>query len=114
MKMVVEFNDFFITRFFTNYTNEYIVLSIRIIRKNSCPLISKVSKIKKLPTGALCVKCNFSISLFTIHYSASATTSFTSGIIRFIIPSIPAFNVIIDEGQPEQEPCNIKFTVPSL
>ena len=25
------------------------------------------------------------------HYSASATTSFTSGIILFIIPSIPAF-----------------------
>jgi hypothetical protein len=37
-------------------------------------------------------------------YSASATTSFTSGIIRFIIPSIPAFSVIIDDGHPEQDP----------
>src|SRR6266498_5200469 len=46
-------------------------------------------------------------------YSDSATTSFTSGIIRFIIPSIPAFKVIIDEGQPLQLPCNIRFTVPS-
>ena len=47
-------------------------------------------------------------------YSASATTSFTSGIIRFIIPSIPAFRVIMDEGHPEQEPCSIRLTVPSL
>lgn len=37
-------------------------------------------------------------------YPTSATTSFTSGIMRFIIPSIPAFKVIIDEGQPEQLP----------
>lgn len=46
-------------------------------------------------------------------YSASATTSLTSGIILFIIPSIPAFNVIIEEGQPEQEPCSIRLTTPS-
>ena len=46
-------------------------------------------------------------------YSASATTSLTSGIIRFIIPSIPAFSVIIEEGQPEQEPCSIRLTTPS-
>jgi hypothetical protein len=49
----------------------------------------------------------------TLIYSASATTSFTSGIILFIIPSIPAFKVIIEEGQPLQLPCNIKFTLPS-
>src|SRR6188768_3453482 len=48
------------------------------------------------------------------NYSASATTSFTSGIIRFIIPSIPAFNVIMLEGHPLQLPCNIRFTTPSL
>lgn len=48
------------------------------------------------------------------NYSASATTSFTSGIILFIIPSIPAFRVIIEEGQPEHEPISIRFTTPSL
>lgn len=37
-------------------------------------------------------------------YPASATTSFTSGIILFIIPSTPTFKVIIEEGQPEQLP----------
>src|ERR1022692_1671776 len=46
-------------------------------------------------------------------YSASATTSFTSGIILFIIPSMPAFNVIMEDGQPEQDPCSIRFTTPS-
>ncbi|SHF86567.1 hypothetical protein SAMN05444008_11342 [Cnuella takakiae] len=48
------------------------------------------------------------------YYSASATTSFTSGIIRFIMPSIPAFSVIMLEGQPEQEPWSIRLTIPSL
>ena len=47
------------------------------------------------------------------NYSASATTSFTSGIIRFIIPSIPALRVIMLEGQPLQLPCIIRFTLPS-
>ena len=49
-----------------------------------------------------------------LHYSASATTSLTSGIMRFIMPSIPAFRVIMEEGQPEQEPCSIRLTTPSL
>ena len=49
-----------------------------------------------------------------MHYSASATTSLTSGIIRFIMPSIPALRVIIEDGQPEQEPCSIRLTTPSL
>ncbi len=49
-----------------------------------------------------------------VHYSASATTSLTSGIILFIMPSIPAFRVIMDEGHPEQDPCNIRLTTPSL
>ena len=49
-----------------------------------------------------------------VHYSASATTSLTSGIIRFIMPSMPAFRVIMEEGQPEQDPCNIRLTTPSL
>ena len=49
-----------------------------------------------------------------MNYSASATTSFTSGIIRFIMPSIPAFKVIIDEGHPLQLPWSIRFTTPSL
>ncbi len=53
-------------------------------------------------------------SLIANYYSLSATTSFTSGIIRFIMPSMPLFKVIIDEGQPEQEPCIIRFTTPSL
>lgn len=47
-----------------------------------------------------------------ILYSASATTSWTSGIMRFIMPSIPAFKVIIEEGHPEQEPCIIRVTTP--
>ena len=51
--------------------------------------------------------------LIYLSYSASATTSFTSGIILFIMPSIPAFNVIIDEGHPLQLPCNIRLTTPS-
>src|ERR1700742_2094019 len=49
-----------------------------------------------------------------LHYSASATTSLTSGIMRFIMPSIPAFSVIMEEGQPEQDPCSMRFRTPSL
>lgn len=48
------------------------------------------------------------------HYSASATTSFTSGIMRFIMPSIPALRVTMLLGQPLQLPCIIRFTVPAL
>ncbi len=57
---------------------------------------------------------HFTNSTHNYFYSASATTSFTSGIILFIIPSIPAFKVIMEDGQPLQLPCNIRFTVPSL
>ncbi len=54
----------------------------------------------------------FAFAFYPLLYSASATTSFTSGIIRFIIPSMPVFRVIIEEGQPLHEPCSISFTVP--
>jgi hypothetical protein len=37
-------------------------------------------------------------------YSASATTSSTSGIMRFIICSMPDFRVIMEEGHPLQLP----------
>src|SRR5205085_2045241 len=63
-----------------------------------------------LSTSLFTIPC----SIFFIHHSASATTSLTSGIILFIIPSIPAFKVIIEEGQPLQLPCSIRFTTPSL
>lgn len=68
-------------------------------------------KIKKRCQGLLTTLTNVFILM---NYSASATTSFTSGIMRFIIPSIPAFNVIMEEGHPLQLPCIIKFTTPSL
>jgi hypothetical protein len=48
------------------------------------------------------------------NHSASATTSFTSGIILFIMPSMPALSVIMLEGQPLQLPYSIRFTMPSL
>lgn len=48
----------------------------------------------------------------SMSYSASAITSRTSGIMRFIMPSIPAFRVIIEEGQPEQEPWSIRVSLP--
>ncbi len=48
-----------------------------------------------------------------INYIASATTSSTSGTMRFSNPSIPAFKVIMEEGQPLQEPCSISVTFPS-
>jgi hypothetical protein len=48
-----------------------------------------------------------------IDYSDSATTSFTSGIILFIMPSIPALRVIIEEGHPLQLPCMERLTVPA-
>ena len=51
--------------------------------------------------------------IYKMAYLDSATTSLTSGIILFIIPSIPAFKVIIEDGQPLQLPCIIRFTVPS-
>jgi len=44
---------------------------------------------------------------------ASATTSVTSGTIRFNNPSMPAFKVIMEEGQPLQEPWSINSTFPS-
>ena len=46
-------------------------------------------------------------------YTPSATTSFTSGTRRVRRFSIPAFRVMVEDGQPEQEPCNNTFTVPS-
>ena len=59
--------------------------------------------------------CNWLFYLYKkFSYSASATTSFTSGIILFIMPSIPAFKVIILLGQPLQLPCKARFTMPSL
>src|SRR6266446_6308203 len=46
-------------------------------------------------------------------YIDSAITSCTSGTMRFSKPSIPAFSVIMEEGHPLQEPCNINSTFPS-
>ena len=65
--------------------------------------------LNKSPLQGACLP----VGMVGVYYSASATTSFTSGIMRFIIPSMPAFNVIIDEGQPLQLPCSIRFTFPS-
>ena len=45
-------------------------------------------------------------------YSASATTSFTSGSMRLSIASIPSFKVAVEEGQPEQAPCSLTVTMP--
>ena len=57
------------------------------------------------------MRCSCIYFMYLFLYSDSATTSFTSGIIRFIMPSIPAFKVIIEDGQPLQLPCIIKFTL---
>ncbi len=46
------------------------------------------------------------------YTSSSATTSFTSGIRRFIIPSIPALSVMVLLGHPEQEPWSMSVTTP--
>lgn len=46
-------------------------------------------------------------------YPISDTTSFTSGIMRLSMPSIPALSVTVEEGQPLQEPCKITVTMPS-
>jgi hypothetical protein len=48
------------------------------------------------------------------NQSASETTSFTSGIIRFNKPSMPAFKVIVEDGQPLQEPLSWTVTTPSV
>src|SRR5690606_26857138 len=45
-------------------------------------------------------------------YKASATTSSTSGIIRLSRPSIPAFNVMVEEGHPLHEPRSSTVTTP--
>jgi hypothetical protein len=37
------------------------------------------------------------------NYSSTASTLFTSGTILFNKPSIPAFNVILEEGQPLEQ-----------
>ena len=49
----------------------------------------------------------------SFNYSI-CTTSSTSGINRFKTPSIPDFNVIVEEGHPLQAPFNISFTIPLL
>lgn len=87
--------------------NQYIFLTGK---NNACDTSYNRNKLK--PGGLMDVGVELRYDL--VHYSASATTSLTSGIMRFIMPSIPAFRVIMDEGQPEQEPCNIRFTTPSL
>lgn len=44
----------------------------------------------------------------------SATTSFTCGTIRLSKFSIPDLSVMVEEGQPEHEPCKSTVTTPSL
>ncbi len=55
----------------------------------------------------------FVIVMLTKIYMASATTSVTSGTMRFNKPSIPALSVMVDEGQPLHEPFNSTVTTPS-
>ena len=49
---------------------------------------------------------------FGSGYPISDTTSVTSGTILLSIPSIPAFSVTVEEGQPLHEPCRITVTIP--
>jgi hypothetical protein len=70
--------------------------------------------LKKINKALIFIKALLNSIMDALAYSASATTSFTSGIMRFIMPSIPALSVTMLEGQPLQEPCNIKLTIPSL
>ena len=46
-------------------------------------------------------------------YILMATTSFTSGTIRVRRFWMPDFNVMVDEGHPEQEPLSSRLTIPS-
>jgi hypothetical protein len=63
--------------------------------------------INKLVFNQTIVKNNF-------NYSASETTSVTSGTIRFNRFSIPDFSVMVDDGQPLHEPLSSTVTTPSL
>ena len=49
-----------------------------------------------------------------ITYKATDSTSLTSGNILQSNPSIPCFNVTVDEGHPEQAPLKATLTIPSL
>ncbi len=79
----------------------------RMQENNRMSVPDRKGKEKRQPAWVAALK-----NIISWNYSASATTSFTSGIIRFIIPSMPLFSVIIDEGQPEHEPCSMSVTVP--
>jgi hypothetical protein len=46
-------------------------------------------------------------------YIPSASTDVTSGIMDFNKFSIPDLSVIIEDGQPLQDPCSNTFTTPS-
>ena len=66
----------------------------------------------KLPAQAK-VRCLLR-GLQLITYHPSASTPFTSsGIMRLNRFSIPAFSVMVEEGQPLQEPCKLTVTIPS-
>jgi hypothetical protein len=70
--------------------------------------------VNKKKDSAKLITESFFIVLNSCDYMASATTSVTSGTMRFNKPSIPAFNVIVEDGQPLQEPFSSTVTIPSL
>ena len=54
-----------------------------------------------------------SVTLSRPNYTPTASTSSTSGTIRFSKFSIPYFSVNVELGQPEHDPCNSTLTFPS-
>src|SRR5690606_1622388 len=74
-------------------------------------IFSRVAKKSPTKKGKIIQSSLFSF-LF-LYYSASATTSSTSGTILFSKPSIPAFKVMVDDGQPLHDPRSSTVTTPS-
>ena len=84
----------------------YLIASAMLLTKNSMLKLNFKKALFEWTKRAFFYKICF-------VYNASDTTSFTSGTILCNKLWIPDFKVIVDDGQPLQEPLSSTVTIPS-
>ncbi len=100
-----DFLDFFLHMIsFVHIRAQY--MAVKISARERCPKVFSIHKKSRSQDGTAL----YLISFYT--YIDSATTSSTSGTIRFNKPSIPDFKVILEEGQPLHDPRSSTVTIP--
>src|SRR5690606_20340127 len=93
------------------YLHSFLKYNVSVILAIKLMIFMRVSIKSATKKGKIIQSSLFSF-LF-LYYSASATTSSTSGTILFSKPSIPAFKVMVDDGQPLHDPRSSTVTTPS-